>query len=749
MTGKKSRGLSMCVISRKCWQSKAYSAQGRVLLALLGIFWGNNFISTARGETPQGGIIVAIPSNLESEQVKKLRNAILERLDQFQAAAKDIPPGQKPVFKIILDMNPGGKAAVSEFGPAYDLSIQIRQMKNRGSVILVAWVHGEVKRHAVLPVLSCDGIYFSSQGKLGKIVGESGEFLSNTIRAAYEEMTAGRISKAVVAKMYNPDLTLVRSRQANGAQVFVDRAIDAQGEIVVQAGAEGFYDFAMARTLGIAEQEPADSLDQLCKKLRLPRQQLEELSGGNDPDAPWRIVLTGNIDADLIERFKRRVHRAEGSGANILFLQLECSGGTGSAASELADYLAELRSPQREKPVRLIAFVSPHARDLALFPALACSRIVMAEGASLGGMDDWFLANPGQEGEMEKKLQELLQARGYPKEEAEAFAKGWTDPAVRIALGVNRTTGESRIFLADQLEKMAEWKLEILLKPFRKEEEGQRFKMSAELAADPRIHLAQRVVKDMEQLAVAEGFKSSKIPLSGTDWLDDLADFLRHPWTSVMLVMIGVTCLIMEVKIPGASLPGIIAALCFVLFFWSHSQLAGQVLWLGVLLFILGLFLVGLEVFVLPGFGVTGLAGILLVLGSLGLVAFGHWPRSSDEWSGFARTIGPYGLSFLAAIGAAMLLARYLPSIPGASRLFLFPKTPRTAPSCWDSGPGQLEIQGGMIGVAETTLHPSGMARFGEQWVDVVSEGDFIEAGSKIEVIHVEGNRIVVKHLTS
>ena len=73
------------------------------------------------------------------------------------------------------------------------------------------------------------------------------------------------------------------------------------------------------------------------------------------------------------------------------------------------------------------------------------------------------------------------------------------------------------------------------------------------------------------------------------------------------------------------------AAICFVLFFWAHSGF-NTIGILAMLLFALGVLLVLLEVFVLPGFGVPGVTGILLMLGSIGIVAYGHWPHSSSEW---------------------------------------------------------------------------------------------------------------------
>src|SRR5207237_8522453 len=112
------------------------------------------------------------------------------------------------------------------------------------------------------------------------------------------------------------------------------------------------------------------------------------------------------------------------------------------------------------------------------------------------------------------------------------------------------------------------------------------------------------------------------------DFLYQLASFLQKPIVSIFLIMIGITCLILELKMPGVSLPGVIAAICFVLYFWAQSQqLSGQIITLAILLFILGLLLLALEVFVIPGFGVPGISGIILVVLSLALATLEKKPE--------------------------------------------------------------------------------------------------------------------------
>src|SRR5581483_3891295 len=202
--------------------------------------------------------------------------------------------------------------------------------------------------------------------------------------------------------------------------------------------------------------------------------------------------------------------------------------------------------------------------------------------------------------------------------------EGMASREMRIHEVVSIKGDQERRFLseeqleADRKSQEPHWKSVSLIKPATKADEGQYLTLSAQTAKD--LGIADAVVTNLEGLYELEGLNPAEVRLADADWLDTLADFLRDPMTSVVLVMLGVTCLILELKMPGVTFPGVIAAICFVLFFWSHSQLNGQITMLALLLFVLGLILIGLEIFVLPGFGVAGLSGILLVVGSLGLV---------------------------------------------------------------------------------------------------------------------------------
>ena len=707
-------------------------------------FFSSNVIANA----PFPAVVIPVVTPFESESAKRIRNLALEALDKFILETKGVPAAERPVFKLILDFNPQGKAFTSEFGPAYDLAQSLRLLKNRGSLTIFGWVHGEVQRHGVLPLLACDNIYYSKDALVGGVVGDSGEFLSNTIRTAYDEITAGRFARVVIRKMYAPDLVIVKATNPKGREIFVERGEDPQGEIVLQAGKEGRYDFAAAKTFGISEQEPAENLGALAAILRLSAKSLGDATVSNRELVPWRIVLTGQINPELFERFKRRVSRAVGQGANCLILQFECGQGMAESALEIASFIRDLEKSSRVNPIKTIAFHTTRARDLSLIMSLACSKIIMEEGASLGPLDDALISNPETRLRLRTQLEDLLQEKIASKLEAKLLAEAFLNSSSRIALVVHKVTGETKLIDSEDLVNQPAFKLELQIKPFSKEDENKPLRLRAEQAADSRIGMVNTVAKDVESALLSENFKMESVPISGTDWLDELAEFLTHPWTRVVLIMLAITCLILEVKMPGISLPGVLSAFFFVLFFWSHSQFSGQIFWLAIFLFFLGMILIGVEIFILPGFGITGIAGILLVLGSLGLVAYGHWPKNPDEWVGLGKSMAPYGISCMGALVSVVIIAQFLPSMPMTSKLFLKPRDNDDQPLFAEDELHQgLAGLLGSIGVAETSLHPSGKAKFGDHWLDVVSDGGFIVQGAKIKVCQIEGGKIVVSEV--
>jgi membrane-bound serine protease (ClpP class) len=179
--------------------------------------------------------------------------------------------------------------------------------------------------------------------------------------------------------------------------------------------------------------------------------------------------------------------------------------------------------------------------------------------------------------------------------------------------------------------------------------------------------------------------------------------------------------------------------------------LAGFTVTWEIAIIVLGIVLLSLELFVIPGFGVAGIAGFIL-LGFGLLSSFAppepfrrHWfelPSVPQTYEYIRNGMIAMAAGTAAALVAMAILSRYLPRAPLFNRVIGRNPT-REEVTVEDPYHGLAKV--GDIGRTETLLRPAGKARFGAVLVDVVSQGDYIASGEKVEVIERYGNRVVVR----
>ena len=664
--------------------------------------------------------------------------------------------------KIVFDFNPQGyPSSTSDYGSCRELAAFILGIQD---VTTIAFVHVDqqfaeqpaVTGHTVLPVLACKQIVMSMDARMGDAArDQAGPVLPDQLQF-YEHVARSRGRyPAVVLKMLDKDVEVVEGTLNNGVWYIDKRRRKDEAGFQETGPAPGL---APGRT-GMYTAHQAEKFYRLCDLIRETPQEVIEAFGlpprslhgdplqGRTPNA-WRIVVSGPFDAGMQEKLERRVRQIVAQRANLIFLQLECGGGDPVIARQLADFFRTLRDDRGDDPVMTVAFVTRHSHDLALFLALGCTEIVMDHKAKLGDFEDLLASRPKAGLGIEKLLVELAQEQGY----SPLLVRGMVNPQLAI-YRVRNQKGRLEQFLVDgaELEKdrkdKKNWGDPELIK-----KEGQWFSLDADEAMKPGIGMSQHKFEgdpDKSFAEVRNYYGLDRVREGGSDWLDAVAAFLCNKVVAMFLVMIGIAALILEFKLPGATVPGIVAAICFVLYFWAHSQVAGNLTWLGILLFLLGLVLIGLEVFVFPGVGVLGISGVALMLGSLALVTLVKKPETSREWFDLGVTVTTLGLSLVGAVVGAIVLAWYLPHMPFAHRMILKPSG-ADVEDLEDESLSSLDANAvllGAIGIAATGLRPAGKVRFGDEYVDVVAEGDYVELGSRVQVIEIEGNRIVVKQV--
>jgi membrane-bound serine protease (ClpP class) len=263
------------------------------------------------------------------------------------------------------------------------------------------------------------------------------------------------------------------------------------------------------------------------------------------------------------------------------------------------------------------------------------------------------------------------------------------------------------------------------------------------------LGFAGRSYDSLASLADAFGVEGEMAVL-GDSTLEQVVAFLTSPAVSSILMFIGIMAIYAEINSPGIGIPAIIAILAFGILFGSR-YLVGMAAYWEVILFVLGLALLALEIFVIPGFGIAGVSGMILIV--VGLVAIFianapdelPWPETNLDWSIFTHGMAAMLAAFIASIFGAIALAKFLPKIPLANRLVLAPTKVLT-----DAGGTTTEdapvrsIRPGDNGVTIGPLRPVGEVRIGDHIVDAVTEGDFLAPGTRVTVVLNEGYRLVV-----
>lgn len=428
------------------------------------------------------------------------------------------------------------------------------------------------------------------------------------------------------------------------------------------------------------------------------------LDGQPSRPVVYAISIEGVIDLGLAPFLARTIREAKEAGAAAVLLDINTFGGRVDAAVAMRDTLLNA-------PVRTIAFVNQRAISAGALIALACDTLIMTPGGTIGAAAPVTGGGTGQTqpadeksvSYVRKEFRATAETRKRPPELAEAMVDADVEIAGVITKGKLLTLTTS---------------------------EALKYKV-AELTAET-----------VEGALEAAGVPGAEVRRASQTWAESLVRFLTHPVVSSLLMTVGLLGLLVEIRTPGFAAPGTIGLLALGLFFWGHwiVQLAG---WEELLLVSIGAALIVLEVFVIPGFSVAGIAGIVVVVAGLGMTLVG----AGATVSVVITALGRVALSILLAMAGALALLRVLPQLPFGRHLVLDAGMPATLG--YVSAPERDSRFVGRTGTALSPLRPAGIAAIDGVRVDVVSDGGFIDAGTPIEVTRVEGNRVVVQRQLS
>ncbi len=470
------------------------------------------------------------------------------------------------------------------------------------------------------------------------------------------------------------------------------------------------------------------------------------------------IVCKDMIDDGLYKSIKRRTKIALDEGANYLIYEIGTYGGLLQSADDIAKYLI-LDIPQMSGKAHTVAYVTTEAISAGAMISVSCQDIIMRENTTIGDCAPIVMGGKLEGVEREKTesftraaFTRAAEANGYPV----ALLKAMVTMQIEVFRVQNLETGEFEFFENEELPKDPNAydldNKELVVK------DDELLTLTASQALE--YGIARATVQDLsgvlDFLAERDGVRFAGEPmLLETTWSEELVRWLNSPVVMAILVMLALLGVYMEFNTPGLGLPGLVAVICFVIIIGS-KYLIGLANWVEVALFVIGIILLLIEFFVLPGFGIAGFSGIVCIFAGLfGMLIKNPpdklpWPSNAVEWSDFTQGVIGLSLGFGGFIILAWLLSKYLPKIPFLSGLILIPAFAKRGGTMQVSmtKPVESEIAGinvGDIGEVVSTLRPTGKVRFGDAIVDVVAEGDFLNIGTRVKIIEIHGNRVVVK----
>lgn len=668
---------------------------------------------------------------------------------------------------LVLEITPGS----SPFHEVYGLA-QFLTSAQVARVTTVAWIPETVTGHNVILALACDEIIMHPDAELGDIgrgqaldAEQQQDVLSIVNKRHNPKLSAGLARglmdpqvSVLKAQVRPPDADVAETRVLTSAeleQLRQTRAAILDVQTVKEAGVTGTFSGTQARSLDILAAQTAGSRPEVAEIYDLPAEAMREGADSGEALNVRLIKIDGMIEPVLESFVERQIDRSVNAGADLLIFRITSPGGYLISSQNLAYKIADLDP----KKVRTVAYIPEKALSGAAIIAMGCDEIYMAPDATIGDAAPIEVKQGGQFerapekilSPLRKSLRELAEKNNRPPALAEAMA----DQGLKVYRVTNNQTG--RVWYMSEYglsEAGDEWSKGPLVAESR---EGNLLTVDGQRAHE--LKLAQRPVQDMAELKQRLGIPANReLVAVGRTWVDTLVFVLNTQVAMFLLLVVGIICIYLELHLMTGLL-GIISALCFSLFFWSRF-LGGTAGWLEVVLFILGLACLALEILVIPGFGVFGVSGGLLMLAALIMASqtFGDWGPESD-FERMAESLATVALSIVTVAAAALILSRFLPHIPLLNRMILsppapdgsFPATePQLRPELTGQGGAWAEPAASLVGQRGETLsvlRPAGKARIGRQLMDVVSDGPYIAKGSPVEVVQVSGNRVVVREV--
>ena len=486
------------------------------------------------------------------------------------------------------------------------------------------------------------------------------------------------------------------------------------------------------------------------------------LSAEEDTTLVYVLDIRDEIGGGVSSYISKGVNRAEKANADVIIFDVNTPGGSVKAAEKIIQEIQETKIPT-------IAFVNRRAISAGAMISTACDQIVMSSGATIGDSQpvdasgreapEKYVSNlrgtmrstaersernPDIAETMVDKRLYLVQLRNgdiikLRSDEYFAEQDAGTQMRVLCSEGELLTLTTLQALEYGYVDSQAET-LYDLLAQYQIVEIDSRFRDDK---GDTKLSvLTQEGIRNKQednsvaQVTPIKSLSDAEVYRYAVSIGDRLVFFITSPYISAMLLSLGGLGLFVEIRTPGFGVPGALGLLFIGLFFGGHMLNQIPHSWVP-LLFVVGLALIVIEVFVIPGFGIAGILGLILMFGSVFYVFF----MSTED---FNIALLWLSISVIITSVLAVVATIFLPKTSPFQR-FALGTVMSTEEGYHSAGDEDFQSFLGKTGVALTPLRPAGTARIDNKRLDVVSLGDFIAQNTPVKVFEVEGSKISVE----
>ncbi len=689
------------------------------------------------------GIPIEVPLPLTSSKVAGVKQTLRALLDITPTVTE-----KPPVFVMQFETSRGATGAGSEFHACAELAdfLASPELARIKVVAYVPPLRGRVPvnqegpttqlvGHAVLVALACEEIVLHQSAGMGK-AGIDVKDLTPPILSTYQFIAGKRspLPEPITMSLLDRSRTLFEVTTRNGDRYLAQ----AEAEKLVREGkASAMNSLSGPGDLPMFAAQQLESFSTNCHTVEtraeleaiydLAPSSLEGNPARGSSIQPILVELPGYIDQRTVDWSIRALNARMGKDTNMIILKIDAKGGDLLSCLQMARFLADF-DPQK---VLTVAYVEEKAKGPAALIALACDHLVMQTDSRLGGAYKPKIS--------EEELETILPAiEDLAKDKEKKWSLFLSVLDFETELQRWKNGQREQLFSKTEHEGMSDaeaWTWQDT-QPMH---EG----LTADTAWQRGI--AKNLVLDMQRLENYYNIENPETltPTKTDKMIESLAQFLAGPMISSLLLFGAMFLISTEMSNPGISIPGFLGTLCLILFFWSQ-YLDGNAHWLEILLFIAGAIFILMEIFVLPGLGVFGIGGLLMVVCSIVLASQTFIiPSNSEEFARLPVSLGMVAAASSGFLVALAVLRKVLPNTPYFQKMMLAPPTrdpelrDREAIVDWSEMLGKT-------GVAITPLIPAGKARIAGKLLDVITDGRVVEKGQSIIVQEAVGNRIVV-----